>query len=332
MAVVFMKNYMSLLELSDEEAEHSKKTVMIRNINPESCDRQTIIQHFSETFPECKIQDVQAARDIGGLIQLDYERERAIDALAVYEDKFVETSKRPTVRPYCCGDRFGCCCPCVCVAVDAIGYYKDEIDRIDTQYDKERSNVGQKNLGLAFVTFLRKKNMVDVVFEHARMNTLFARLKKTKFEKAQSSVSDALHVKNWNVAVAPTPQNICWENLGTKPAVWWTRCILLNLVFVCVMTGASTPAHIVTLLDTWNITSHLNLPTLGPVVLSQFLPTWLLWLFAVTLPVLIYYVAWFEGHETKSVFNHSVMLRYGLELFFLGRGGGGDLEVGTSAY
>ena len=300
-----------LLEVSDEEAEHSKKTIMIRNINPEKCVRQTIIQHFSETFPQGDILDVQVAHDIGRLIQLDYLRERALDARAIYLGKLDKTRKRPTVRPYCCGDRFGCCCPCLCVSVDAIQYYEDEIERVEKEYEEERQIAfEQKNLGMAFVTFRKKKSMVDVIYEHARMNALCARLRGRSFVKGVSSVSEELHVKDWKVVVAPSPNNICWENLGTKPVVWWTRCLLLNLTFVVVMVLASTPAHILTLLDEWKITQYLTmLPTIGPVVFSQFLPTWLLWLFAVLLPVLIYYVGWFEGHETKSVFNHSVMLR-----------------------
>ena len=302
---------MLLLEESDEEAELSKKTVMIRNINPEACARQTIIQHFTETFPTDQILDVQVAHDIGRLIQLDYIRERSLDAHAVYVEQFERTRQRPTARPYCCGDRFGCCCPCVCVAVDAIQYYEEEIDRTEKLYEHERQvTFENKNLGMAFVTFKKKKSMVDIIYEHARMNSIAARLRNTEFRKAKSTVSEELHVKKWKVAVAPSPNNICWENLGTKPAVWWARCIILNLLFLVVMTGLSTPAHIVTLLSDWKITNFLDtLPRIGPVLLSQFLPTWLLWLFAVLLPVLIYYVGWFEGHETKSVFNHSVMIR-----------------------
>ena len=303
---------MLLVEETDEEAEHSKRTVMISHINPEKCTRQTIVEHFDQTFPGYKIVDVQVAHDIGRLIQLDYLRQRALDAHAVYVEKFEKTRQRPTVRPYCCGDRFGCCCPCLCVSVDAIQYYEDEIQRIEKEYEEERSVAFErKNLGRAFVTFEKKKSMLSVIYEHARMNTICARLRKHKFPKAESSVADELHVKNWKVAVAPSPNNIFWENLGTKASVWWTRCLILNTVFVSVMLLVPTPASILTMLDNWKILQYIkSLPSIGPVVFSQFLPTWILWLFAVLLPVLIYYVGWFEGHETKSAFNRSVMLRY----------------------
>jgi hypothetical protein len=253
-----------------------------------------------------EIMDVQVAHDIGRLVQLDYGRERAVDARQVYRSIHESTGKRPYVRPYCCGDRFGCCCPCICKSIDALDYYENEIAILERQYDEEK-NIAfeQKNLGMAFITFRKKRSMIKIIYEHAKMSNL---LSKKKANEMSSKAAD-LHADKWTVLVAPSPNNICWENLGTSPIVWWLRAFILNAATVCVMIFFSTPAYILGALDRLHARDFLlELPAFGGLI-YQMVGTWLLWLFAVLLPVLVYYVGWFEGHWTKSMFNHSVLLR-----------------------
>lgn len=59
-----------------------------------------------------------------------------------------------------------------------------------------------------------------------------------------SSVYEELDLRSWDVRIAPSPNNIYWENLTSNKIWWWVRVVSLNLFVLFIVLFISTPAVI----------------------------------------------------------------------------------------
>ncbi|XP_033110463.1 CSC1-like protein 2 [Anneissia japonica] len=121
-----------------------------------------------------------------------------------------------------------------------------------------------------------------------------------------SSVSRTVHSTTWDVDYAPWPDDIIWESLSVSTLKWWISVIIVNLFLFLVLFFLTTPSVILTSLDSTNYQNAID--NLNSAVISQFLPTLLLLMFAALLPQLVIYSSYyFEYHWTRTTLNHVIM-------------------------
>ncbi|XP_035657920.1 CSC1-like protein 2 isoform X2 [Branchiostoma floridae] len=300
--VLFMRHFTTNLQYREEE--HVTRTLFIRNMPIGLTDRELIKKHFMEAYPDSVVTDVQFTYNITKLMKLDKKRLAAQQA-KIQTQRINERSEKPlTIKPVLCG-KF---CPARCgvVEVDALEYYTQEEERLTAECEKEKKRSFQEDLGMAFVTFNSDKVAARIVGDYRTF---------LKGPPAASSVSTQVQSMHWTVDFAPAPDDVNWENLSISGVSWWFRVLIINLILLVFLFFLTTPAIILNTLDQWNYKKLFD--GLHSPLISQTLPTLLLWTFTAVLPVLVYRTSLLEGHWTKSGFNHSVMRKTFVFLLFM---------------
>ncbi|XP_066282930.1 calcium permeable stress-gated cation channel 1-like isoform X1 [Branchiostoma lanceolatum] len=300
--VLFMRHFTTNLQYREEE--HVTRTLFIRNMPIGLTDRELIKKHFMEAYPDAVVTDVQFTYNITKLMKLDKKRLAAQQAKLQTQRINERTGKPLTIKPMLCG-KF---CPnrCGVVEVDALEYYTQEEERLTAECEKEKKRSFQDDLGMAFVTFNSDKVAARIVGDYRTF---------LKGPPAASSVSTQVQSMHWSVDFAPAPDDVNWENLSISGVSWWFRVLIINLILLVFLFFLTTPAIILNTLDQWNYKKLFD--GLHSPLISQTLPTLLLWTFTAVLPVLVYRTSLLEGHWTKSGFNHSVMRKTFVFLLFM---------------
>lgn len=306
LGIFFTRRFSKKLELREVTTSVSR-TLMITRVPRRACHKDTILKHFQEAYPEVEVQDVQFAYNIRSLIAYDKEREVALNARMYCEAYLKETNRRLDMRPYRGGVICGCCDIFGCPTVDAIEYYAEEEARLANHVENEKIKALQRPTGVAFITFDNIENAKKVMRDH-----------KTKCDCLRvmpaSSVSVELKPHNWIIRVAPAPEDIYWANLSVTNRHWWLKAVLINIMLFVVLFFLTTPAVIINGLN--NIFLADKLHSMSP-VLSEFLPTLLLWTMAALMPVIVSYSDQFMSHWTRSTENHSIMRKTFIFLLFM---------------
>ncbi|XP_059501705.1 CSC1-like protein 2 [Stegostoma tigrinum] len=287
-------------KLQDREDDVVKCTLFISRI-PEVASEEIIAGHFREAYPTCTVLEVQLCYNVAKLTELDAEWRKAERGRRYYTKLFQSEGKRVSVNPRPCG-HFCCCSFKGCEQVDAVEYYTKLEDEMMSEYTREKESLDKKSLGLAFVTF-QDEAMATLVLRD--FNTFRFKGCKCRGEMRSSCYSQNLRVSRWNVAYAPDPKNIYWENISIQGIHWWGRCIIVNFLLFILLFFLTTPSIMLSTMDKFNVTKpiyYLNDP-----VISQFFPTLLLWAFSALLPTIVYYSTIFEGHWTRSSENRVTM-------------------------
>ncbi|XP_068239271.1 calcium permeable stress-gated cation channel 1 isoform X1 [Palaemon carinicauda] len=309
MGILFTRRFSKKLELREATTLTSaSRTLMITHVPRRSCHKDTLLRHFQEAYPEIELQDVQFAYNIRSLTAYDKEREVAQNARLYCEAYMKETNKRLEMRPYKCGVICGCCDIFGCPKVDAIEYYLEEENRLSQEVENLKVRALQRPTGVAFVTFDSIANATKVLRDH---QTKCDCLKNTP----ASSVSGELKPHNWIVRVAPAPEDIYWANLSVTTRHWWLKAVSINFVLFVVLFFLTTPAVLINTLDFVHLFAG-KLHGVSP-VLSEFLPTLLLWTTAALMPVIVSYSDQFMTHWTRSAENHSIMRKTFIFLLFM---------------
>ncbi|XP_071521938.1 calcium permeable stress-gated cation channel 1 isoform X2 [Panulirus ornatus] len=306
LGILFTRRFSKKLELREVTTSVSR-TIMITRVPRKSCHKDTILRHFQEAYPDAEVQDVQFAYNIRSLIAYDKEREVARNAKLYCEAYLKETNRRLDIRPYNCGVICGCCDIFGCPTVDAIEYYTEEEARLSNEVEEEKIKALQRPTGVAYVTFDTIENAKKVMGDH---KTRCSCLKNTP----TSSVSCDLKPHNWIIRVAPAPEDIYWANLSVTNRHWWLKAVIINIVLFVVLFFLTTPAVIINSLDIFLLSEKLH--NMSP-VLSEFLPTLLLWTMAALMPVMVSYSDQFMSHWTRSSENHSIMRKTFIFLLFM---------------
>lgn len=125
--------------------------------------------------------------------------------------------------------------------------------------------------------------------------------------------------REWNLTYAPAPSDIFWENLNIDNAQWYCKWITVNLVLFLFLFFLSTPVIIVNQLDTFALTKNTTsqISKLSPLI-SEFLPTLLLWSLSALMPVIVAYSDTWLSHWTRSIQNYVIMTKtFGYLLFMI---------------
>ncbi|XP_042335894.1 CSC1-like protein 1 isoform X2 [Sceloporus undulatus] len=308
LTVVFMRHHARSIKYKEESIV--KRTLFITGL-PKNAQTSCIEDHFLAAYPTCHVQDVQFCYDVSLLTYLYRERKKAEKSVDYYTEMFEKFGQRISINTRLCG-QFCCCNLRGCEKEDAIDYYKSVSDKYLEEYLKEKENIYNKPLGVAFITFLEKSMATHVIKD---FNACKCQGYKCKGEPQPSAHSKELCITRWNVSYATNPEDICWNNLSVQGIKWWFRWFCINLLLFVALFFLTTPSIIITTMDKFNVTKpihYLNNP-----VISQFFPTVLLWSFSALLPNIVYYSTLFESHWKKSSENRIMMHKVYTFLIFM---------------
>ncbi|CAM1292566.1 TMEM63C (predicted) [Pycnogonum litorale] len=304
--IFFMRKFSSNLTLVEEENIVSR-TIMITHIPVRHCKRNNLLQHFQEAYQDVEVQDIQFAYDIKKLSLYDNQRESAAQARLWSERYYKAVGERPRMRPYTCGHFCVCCESCRCKSVDATDYYTEEESRLAAMVDDERSASLHRPLGIVFITFLTEGMAMRVYKDHQKSC-------KCSSNPPTSSLGHLLAPHDWNVMFAPPPDDIIWENLSSSSETWYVWVFFVNFILFMILFFLTTPAIIINNLGMFYVADKIL--KLNPLV-SEFLPTLLLWIIAALLPVIVSYSDQFVFHWTRSAQNYSIMQKTFVFLIFM---------------
>uniref|UniRef100_A0A8C6PJC6 Transmembrane protein 63C n=1 Tax=Nothobranchius furzeri TaxID=105023 RepID=A0A8C6PJC6_NOTFU len=298
-----MAHHSTQLEFRGDEKV--SRTLMITSIPREISDPGLITKHFHEAYPSCTVTDIRFCFDVHKLMKLDLERRKAMKGRLYFTTKAQKEGK-VMIMTHPCAQIF-CCDICGFEKVDAEQYYSELEEKRTDEFNAEKNRITMKRLGIAFVTFRDERMTAVIVKDYSRVHC--------RRRPQQSSVTTVVQSHKWGVSYAPAPSDIIWENLSVCGSRWWLRCVLLNILLFLLLFFFTTPAIIVNTMDKFNVTRPME--SLRSPVITQFLPTLLLWMFSVLLPFIVYYSAFFESHWTRSVENQVTMHKCFLLLVFM---------------
>lgn len=295
------------VNLKFEDRDTVSRTLMISNIPRHNCDADDLHRHFREAYPEFEVQGIQLAYNITKVSQLDKERETASQAKIYCDNYLKDTGIRLDMRPYYCGNICSCCDMFGCATVDAIDYYTEEENRLQSLVDLERATALKRPLGIVFVTLVSVTAAKRIYAEHQQSC-------KCATNPPSSSVSRRLEPHLWCVQFAPSPRDICWENLSVPSHNFYWKAIALNVFLFLFLFFLTTPAIFVNLVDILKLSNQIE--KMSP-VMSEFLPTLLLWTVAALLPFIVSHSDEWLSHWTRSQRNHSIMRKTFIFLLFM---------------
>ncbi|XP_029351811.1 CSC1-like protein 1 [Echeneis naucrates] len=290
--------------------ETTRNTLFVCSV-PRTATEEAIKTHFSEAYPTCRVCAVTLGYNVAKLMYLDKERMRAGKNLRYYERILDKTGQRELINPRLCGRL--CCCS-NSEKVDAIDYYTTKEKDLLTEVRKQVELVPQHPLGIAFVT-LQTEAMAKYIMKDFNALKCGGTKNCCGNGRQPSSMSETLKVKKWRVSFASHPKNVYWDNLSVEGFPWYARYVMLNFFLFFLLTFLTTPTIIINTIDKFNITKpiqHLNSP-----IVSQFLPTLLLWTFSALLPTIVYYSTLAEAHWSRSSEQLSMMRKLYSFLLFM---------------
>lgn len=262
----------------------ASRTIMITDMSREdvSQGKRELMLYFQELFPDVQINDFELAYNISKLTEVWKEYERVSDARIYCE---MHRNHRPVrAMPNMC----------TCQTVDALEYYKDMETRLQGEVARLRVIALNEPAGIAFLTV----NTTDVA------KGIIQRFK---------TVSN----KPWTLTYAPAPSDIFWENLNLSARKWYINWTIVNLILFLFLFFLTTPVFIVNLFDTLSMAKKTT-DTIGKLspLISEFLPTLMLWTLAALLPVIVTFSDKWLSHWTRSKQNYSIMTKsFGYLLF-----------------
>lgn len=257
------------------------RTIMITNISASDRNKTVIRNYIQELFPDVTIENVEVAYNISKLYVRNAEYERYLDARQYCEHH----RDRDTlmVRPEFCS----------CKKENAYEYYQRGEHALRNEMERLRAAAGNEALGIAFLTVSTVQEAQNIV-AHFTPGTY----------------------RQWTLAFAPSPDDLFWENLNVNPGHWMLKWTIVNILLFLMLFFLTTPAMIVNLIDTIAIAKD-TIPTISPLI-SEFLPTLMLWTLSILMPVIVAFSDKWMSHYTRSKQNYSIMTKcFGYLLFMI---------------
>lgn len=264
----------------------ASRTIMITDISREdySSGRVALQQYFQQIFPDVAIHDFELAYNISTLTEIWKEYERIADARIYCE---IHKNHRPVKAISNL---------CTCHTSDGLEFYKEQEEQLRGEVARLRAVALNEPVGIAFVTV----STTDVA------KSLISRFK-------------VVSQKPWNLSYAPSPSDIFWENLNVSSHKWYIKWAIVNIILFIFLFFLTTPVLLVNMFDKIalkNKTIDVN-DKISPLV-SEFLPTLMLWTFTALLPVIVTYSDKWLSHWTRSKQNYSIMTKsFGYLLFMV---------------
>ena len=304
------------IETSDIE-EVSSRTLMLDGIPQDYCSKDYIIRHFQEAYPTLEIDDVQIAFFVSKLCNLNEELETAHRGVAFCENYSRKNGgKKLRMNPHACGLLCGLCSCCKSANVDALEFYKLRETQLKQSVEFEKVRLQSKPIGVVFITFASLPEAKQVYKDHQKLTRLLNSSPPT------STMDNLLRPGTWDVRFAPPPEDIIWENLSRTRHFRLIKVWISNIILFIVLFFFTSPAYIISLLETLpflnakDLKDDLNVSLPG--YITDFLPTLMLWTLSALLPVLVAYSDWWLGHWRRSVENLWIMRKvFGYLLFMV---------------
>ncbi|KAH8284707.1 hypothetical protein KR018_012035, partial [Drosophila ironensis] len=248
------------------------RTIMISNISSSDRNKTVVRNYMQELFPDVTIENVTIAYNISRLYVRNAEFERVHDARLYCEhhrDKDTLMAK-PDM--------------CSCKKENAYEYYQREERKLSGDVARLRASTMNEPLDIAFLTVSTVQEAQNIV-THFTPGTY----------------------RQWHMMFAPSPDDIFWENLNVKKNHWYLKFFCVNVVLFLVLFFLTTPAMVVNLLNSrpWLIDTESKI---SPLV-SDFLPTLMLWTLSALMPVIVAISDKWMGHYTRSKQNYSIMTK-----------------------
>lgn len=260
------------------------RTIMATNISTADCNKTIIRNYIRELFPDMQIEEIELAYNITKLTKLVDEYERVMDARIYCE--MHKNREQIKAMPKCY----------TCETVDALEYYKEREIQLSGEVARLRASALNDPLGIAFITVGSTVSAQNIIM-HFRPGTY----------------------REWTLSYAPAPSDIFWENLSVSSGRWYIRWTIVNSILFLVLFFLTTPIYVVSLINTWSLTKHTT-EQIGKVsvLISEFLPTLMLWTLAALMPVIVAFSDRFLNHWTRSKQNYSIMTKsFGYLLFMI---------------
>lgn len=260
------------------------RTVMMTDVEKPDCNRQTIQNYLQQVFPDMEVRDVQVAYNIKKLTEVATEYESVIEARI-----YCEQHRGIEARPGCF----------TCETVDALEFYKNEERRLSGEVARLRSAAMNDPVGITFVT-VSSTQVAQQMIAHFQPSS----------------------VKDWHLSYAPTPDDINWENLSINTAKWYVRWFAVNTLLFLVLFFLTTPAYIVQVMTKFSMANSNatdpNEASQTSTLITEFLPTLLLWSLTALMPIVVAYSESWLSHWTRSRENYAIMTKtFGYLLFMI---------------
>lgn len=250
------------------------RTIMATNISKKDCNRTVIRNYIKELFPDMNIEEIELAYNIAKLTEVVEEYERIRDARI-----FCEAHKTPGQSVRAIPNCF------TCSTVDALEYYQEQEQQLGGEVARLRASALNSPLGIAFIT----------TSTTAEANNIIIHFKPGTY-------------REWTLKYAPAPSDIYWEHLNVGSSRWYAKWACVNVILFIFLFFITTPILIVNLVNTWNLFRYDVVKKVSPLV-SEFLPTLLLWTLSALMPVIVSFSDKWLSHWTRSKQNYSIMTK-----------------------
>jgi len=316
LGIFIMRKFSVSLRIEDND-DVCSRTLMLDGIPKTYCQKDYIIRHFQEAYPEIEIDDVQIAYFVSKLCTLNAKLETAQRGIA-FCDNYTRKNggKKLQMSPRACGLLCLLCPFCTSGNVDAHEFYLEQERQLKQSVEFEKVRLQSKAIGVAFVTFATLPEAKQVNKDHQKITRLFNSNPPT------SSLDNLINPGVWDVRFAPPPEDIYWENLSRQRHFRLLKVWISNIILFIVLFFFTSPAYIISLLETLpflqakDLKDDLNISL--PSYITDFMPTLMLWTLSALLPVLVAYSDWWLGHWRRSVENLWIMRKvFGYLLFMV---------------
>lgn len=260
------------------------RTIMATNISHSDCNKTIIRNYVKELFPDVLIEDIQLAYNIAKLTEVVEEYEKTAEARIYCE---VHGNRGPILASPSCF---------TCQTIDALEFYQERESQLGGEVARLRASALNDPLGIAFITVSTPIAAKNIIM-HFKPGTY----------------------REWTLSYAPAPSDIFWEHLNVSSSRWYVKWAIVNCILFLFLFFLTTPIYIVNLLDSWSLTKQTT-DTIGKVtpLISEFLPTLLLWILAALMPVMVSFSDKWLSHWTRSKQNYSIMTKsFGYLLFMI---------------
>lgn len=259
------------------------RTIMATNISRNDCNRTIIRNYVKELFPDMNIQDIELAYNISELTEVVEEYERIRDA-RIYCEVHKVPGQPIKAMPNCF----------TCTTIDALEYYQEKEFQLSGEVARLRASALNEPLGIAFITTSTASEANNILV-HFRPGTY----------------------REWTLKYAPAPSDIYWEHLNVGASRWYAKWALVNIVLFICLFFLTTPLYVSNLINTVAFLKPDTISKVSPLI-SEFLPTLLLWTLAALMPVIVSFSDKYLSHWTRSKQNYSIMTKsFGYLLFML---------------
>lgn len=260
------------------------RTIMATNISRNDCNRTIIRNYVKELFPDINIEDIELAYNISKLTEVVEEYERIRDA-RIYCEVHKVPGQAIKAKPNCF----------TCQTVDALEYYQEKEFQLSGEVARLRASALNAPLGIAFITTSTAAEAHNIIV-HFKPGTY----------------------REWTLKYAPAPSDIYWEHLNVSSSRWYAKWAFVNICLFIVLFFLTTPIYVVNLMNSFSFVSPDTVSKVSPLI-SEFLPTLLLWTLAALMPVIVSFTDKFGvQHWTRSKQNYSIMTKsFGYLMFML---------------